>query len=82
MSNSETSFIAPSQHIGYSIQDVLNKASSVRVTGFGWMPILGYDEADDTLCLENYTGDDITLSHASEILHIDNIRVHSNVEEE
>jgi hypothetical protein len=58
----------------------LNIASSIRV-GDCWYNVLGYDDEDDVICLENQTGNDITISSASESISLSDIKVEVNVAE-
>ena len=55
-------------------------ASSVRVDG-RWYSVLGYDVTDDTVCLENHAGDDITITNCSTILYPSDVRVEVNLRE-
>ena len=53
---------------GDTIGDVMREASHVKVPEEGrWFPILGYDEWDDVLCVENFNGPDWEFAEASQI---------------
>lgn len=59
---------------------IMINASSVRVDDT-WHHVLGYDVTDDVLCLENYTGQDITVVNASTVIDREDVLVEINLQE-
>lgn len=66
--------------VGDTILDLLCDASSVGVGNMAYR-VLGYDPTDDVLCLENFTGDDITVYNASTKISCSQIMVEVRVKE-
>ena len=57
----------------------LTAATSIQVED-KWYPVLGYELFDDIMCLENHSGQDITIVDASEFITHDEIKVEVNVQ--
>lgn len=74
----KTKYVAARRNVGNNMFDVLNEASFVQVDGT-WYPVLGYDEFDDILCLENYRGDDRVIHDASLTIAYTDVRVSTPV---